>query len=132
MKGDTSKMRVDHDVNGDLVIVRMHGGASNPPLVGVPAIDWDFTFMFDFSGSRPTYLFAGAHDGFPAYEVYLNDQQVWAYDPGPPICEVRITRSGADLIAPLMVYCPEQVENLFPFLDVMAVPHSGIVPLPVR
>lgn len=72
--------------------VRAHlfGGLGNPLVVGAPTADWDFTITIDASSAVPSWTLHGiptdfrAHDGFPAYEIYINNQLIYAYDPGPP------------------------------------------------
>jgi hypothetical protein len=135
-KATTRKMKVDTDINGDIVVVRLHGGAKDPlvrlAVLEAAHIDWDFTFIIDFSGASPVYAFRGEHDGFPAYEVYINNQKVWTYDPGPRLCFSRAFTVEAgeevDLIEPMPDYCIEQVFKLFPPLDVYAKPKGGLVP----
>jgi hypothetical protein len=71
-------------VSAKVVRVRLHGGASNPLVFGAPNIDWDLTLTIDASASPTRWTLTGAHDGFPAHEVYVNDQTLYTYDPGPP------------------------------------------------
>jgi hypothetical protein len=80
----TSNMHVDVTrVNDHQVKAHLYGGAGNPLVVGAPAIDWDLTLTIDTSGTAPHWTLAGAHDGFPAYEVYVNGQTLYTYSPGP-------------------------------------------------
>lgn len=136
-KASTERMKVDSKINNDIVTVRLYGGANDPLVklgpIGAPNIDWDFTFTIDFSTKRPYYKFTGAHDGFPAYEVYINEKLIYPYDPGPQRCTVRLIDPRYPdrmtlLIPPLPDYCFDQVSKLFPFLDVVAKPDSGDVP----
>jgi len=51
-----------------------------------PAIDWDFTFdvhVFELVGVGMAidYAIDGIHDGFPAYESYIQDELVYSHDP---------------------------------------------------
>ena len=60
--------------------------AANPGVTFAPAIDADFQFNFiavkDSQGRyKFQYNIQGGHDGFPAYEIYVNQQQVYTYDP---------------------------------------------------
>jgi hypothetical protein len=52
----------------------------------VPAIDLDLTVTIDIVNRR--YRVTGAHDGFPAYELYVEINSdaaapVYRFDPGP-------------------------------------------------
>jgi uncharacterized protein DUF3238 len=80
----TSNMHIDVTrVNGHQVKAHLYGGAGNPLVAGAPAIDWDLTLTIDTSGATPHWTLTGAHDGFPAYEVYVNGQTLYTYSPGP-------------------------------------------------
>ena len=65
-------------------IVTVHLTASvGNPLVVSPAIDYDVTVVIDFSDiSNHRYTVEGTHDGFPNYEVFINEEQVWGYAHG--------------------------------------------------
>jgi hypothetical protein len=65
------------------VRVRMFGGADNPLVAGSCSIDWDLTLTINTAGSTPQYTLVGTHDGFPAYEVYVNGRSIYTFDPGP-------------------------------------------------
>jgi len=81
----TSDMHIDvMRIDPDRVQVHLHGGAGNPLVFGAPDIDWDFTIEIDVSGSSPTWTLTGSHDGFPAYEIYINGQTIYTYSPGSP------------------------------------------------
>jgi hypothetical protein len=127
-------MKVNVTIKDKVVRVQLKGGARDPLLKPSAAIDWDFTFVIDFSGTVSTYTFKGKHDGFPAYDVYINDDAVWTYDPGGQDCVSRVVATvdgqQVDLIRPVADYCSHQVFKLFPFdgLDVIANPRGGIVP----
>jgi hypothetical protein len=56
--------------------------AENNPLVGgSPDIDYDFDLIIDYSDpGNPTWKLVGTHDGFPCYEVYMNDQPLLQHD----------------------------------------------------
>jgi hypothetical protein len=81
----TSSMHITvTPVSAQVVRVRLHGGASNPLVFGAPNIDWDLTLTIDASSSPTRWTLTGAHDGFPAHEVYVNGKTLYTYDPGPP------------------------------------------------
>jgi hypothetical protein len=102
----TSKMKADVTrINEHKVSVRLHGGAANPLLIEAPSIDWDFTITIDTSGGSPAWTLKGAHDGFPGYEIYINNQRIYGRVPAgktiaeinklfPPL-DVKIDRSGS-------------------------------------
>ena len=89
-----------------VVSVHMFGGAANPLVFGSPEINWDFTITIDTSGSSAHWTIMGAHDGFPSYEVYINNNQIYTFSPGPgpygfldilklfPPLDVNVNRSG--------------------------------------
>lgn len=68
----------------DRVQVHLFGGAGNPLVFGAPDIDWDFTIEIDTSQDPPQWTLTGSHDGFPAYEIYINGQTIYTYSPGTP------------------------------------------------
>ena len=86
------------------VEVKMDGGPGNP-LSAVAqrfgTLDWDFTLNIDTSGGSPQWTLVGKHDGFPAYEIYINDTNIYQYDPGPQPYEfttqVRRLLGGLDV-----------------------------------
>jgi hypothetical protein len=64
--------------------VHLKGVARLPLLTISAAIDWDLTITIDTSSGRTRYAITGDHDGFPAYEVYINKTPIWRYNPGSP------------------------------------------------
>lgn len=56
--------------------------AENNPLVGLsPDIDYDFELLIDYSDpATPVWQLTGTHDGFPCYEVYMNNQPLLQHD----------------------------------------------------
>ena len=67
----------------DVVEIRMTGEATNPfpDFPPSPAISWDLTLTIDVSDSSRKWDLKGDHDGFPAYELYMNRQQLYGFDP---------------------------------------------------
>lgn len=53
--------------------------ANNPLVSDSPAIDYDIDVTIDRSAG--TYSIVGIHDGFPAYEIYINGKRVYQHDP---------------------------------------------------
>lgn len=81
----TGNMRVLVTRTGDhSVRARIFGGASNPLSFAAPAIDWDVTVTIDTSTGTPQWTLTGAHDGFPAFELYVEGTALHLYDPGAP------------------------------------------------
>ena len=84
--------------------IRFRGTLHNP-LVGpsevLGAIDWDFAMTLDASADPVQWTLNGAHDGFPAYEIYVNGETVYQYDPGVPPYE--FSRHVRKLLPPLDV-----------------------------
>ena len=95
-------------IDAHKVSAHLFGGAANPLVIGAPAIDWDFTITLDTSGSQPQWTLQGAHDSFPAYEIYINNVSIYAFDPGPP---------------PYTLV--DHLGGLFPPLDISVDPLSG-------
>jgi hypothetical protein len=57
------------------------GSAADPLISNAPSLDWDFTIIIDRSNpSNPTYSLTGTHDGFPDYEVYINNTLIFGFD----------------------------------------------------
>jgi Ca2+-binding RTX toxin-like protein len=57
--------------------------ATNPLRPGAPAIDADITIYIREENPEGVaeYRIEGDHDGFPAYELYINQQRVYEHDP---------------------------------------------------
>ncbi|HEX8178928.1 MAG TPA: hypothetical protein VF525_05230 [Pyrinomonadaceae bacterium] len=69
--------------------------------VSAPDIDADITVIIQQHDEHAEYTIAGDHDGFPAYELYINGQPAYQYDPvahnvGPeklyPPMDVKVAR----------------------------------------
>ena len=69
-------------VAGGSVLVRLKGGPGNPLARPNCDIDWDLQLQITDDGTTTTYQLTGAHDGFPAYELYVNGQAIYQYSPG--------------------------------------------------
>ena len=78
-------------------------GTLDSPLAGpaqvLGAIDWDVTLTLDNSIEPGRWTLSGAHDGFPAYEIYINGMPIYQHDPGPPPYE--FARDVRKLLPPL-------------------------------
>jgi hypothetical protein len=96
---DNNLIRVTR-INNNTLIVNLVLNASNPLAPGAPAINSDFHFRIEqyVDGSRVN--LSGRHDGFPAYEIYINALPLYQYDPTSvssplglfPGNNVRVTR----------------------------------------
>ena len=81
-----------------------------PLMTGAPAIDADLFVHVRVSGGRLQAVVRGAHDGFPAYEIYVDQQLIYSYDP---------VAAGA---TPAALLPPEDVKPTMAFVDVGAAP----------
>jgi hypothetical protein len=68
------------------VDIQMHGDAGVPMTKEfrylAPRINFDLRLILQEREGEPArWQLVGAHDGFPAYELYLNGTMVWSYDP---------------------------------------------------
>jgi RHS repeat-associated protein len=71
-----------------------------------PAIDWDLTYDLHFfeiegHGVRVTGNLSGSHDGFPAYEGFVQGKRVYDHDP-------RLTGDWIASLVPPMEYSPNK------------------------
>jgi hypothetical protein len=74
-------------INEHKVTIHLTGGPGNPLNTAAKLganLDWDYTITIDTSADKPNWTLKGAHDGFPAYEIYINDQEIYTYSPGTP------------------------------------------------
>jgi hypothetical protein len=65
--------------------LQCHGNEATPLFGWAPGITYDFYIDFwvanDFSNSLTIdYLVQGQHDGFPNYEIFVGDQQIFDFD----------------------------------------------------
>ncbi|OFW43883.1 MAG: hypothetical protein A3J29_15980 [Acidobacteria bacterium RIFCSPLOWO2_12_FULL_67_14b] len=68
--------------SGNVVTAVLSGGVNNP-LVVSPDIDYQVTVSIDFSdGPNPTFSVTGSHDGFPNYEMCINERRLYQHDHG--------------------------------------------------
>jgi branched-chain amino acid transport system substrate-binding protein len=112
----------------DEIVIHIRGGAGNPLLPeAFPPVDWDLEVTLDFSVEEPGFHVRGLHDGFPAFEVYVNDELAYGFDPGAPGCELNVeTLDGQRSLAR---YCARQVNKLGGALDVRVRPRQGPIAL---
>lgn len=62
--------------------VKCRCNSGNPLVTGAPGIGYTLTITADYTNlAAPKYSITGSHDGFPAFEVYINGTRVHHYDP---------------------------------------------------
>lgn len=112
---ETDLMDIGVTRTGPKAVEIRFNGTLYSPLVGpaqvLGAIDWDFTMILDASADPVRWTVDGAHDGFPAYEIYVNGTTIYQHDPGPAPYEF-----GKD------------VRKLLPPLDIAVAGKSGELP----
>jgi len=94
--------------------LRFRGAASVPSSSGLvrklaPAIDWDigvFLWLDEQSG-KFRFKVGAQHDGFPAYELYLNRRRIYGYDP-------TMVGAGPWSLAPPMEIYDDKQEGVVP------------------
>jgi hypothetical protein len=112
---ETDLMDVTVNRTGPHAVEIRFAGTLDSPLVGLAqvlgAIDWDFTLTLDDSVEPGVWTLSGAHDGFPAYEIYVNGATVYHHDPGAPPYDFA-----------------NHIRKLLPPLDVEVMEISGDLP----
>jgi hypothetical protein len=63
------------------IAVTFTGKARNELIWASPSINWDLKVIVDTAGEFPVVQVFGAHDGFPAYEIYVNNRTVYQFAP---------------------------------------------------
>jgi hypothetical protein len=59
--------------NDSQTFLELKGSASEPLIILAAHIDWEFRLGIQILNPlKPKVLFSGKHDGFPAYEIYIN------------------------------------------------------------
>lgn len=69
-------------VSNGTVRIRLSGGPGNPLVRFSCDIDWNLSLTLTDDGTATSYQLVGNHDGFPAYEVYVDGHAIYRYDPG--------------------------------------------------
>lgn len=62
-------------------IVTIEAVGALPLAVTAPAIDADMSVLLRIANGSVEARVLGSHDGFPCHELYVNGQQLYAYDP---------------------------------------------------
>ena len=75
-QADVSKVTVHllpDSTSSNQTFVELRGSAKEPIVAFAAPIDWRFNIGININDPiNPKYAFSGIHDGFPAYEVYIN------------------------------------------------------------
>jgi len=86
-QGSTANMHITVSrIDSKTVTVRLFGKAANPLVFlseELATIDWDFEITVTTAGPKPEWRLSGKHDGFPAYEIYINNHPIYLRSPGP-------------------------------------------------
>lgn len=102
-RAETDLMDVTVTRTGPKSLQARFKGTLDSPLVGpaevLGAIDWDFTLTLDITTEPGIWTLSGAHDGFPAYEIYVNGAPLYRHDPGTPPYE--FAKDTRKLLPPL-------------------------------
>ncbi len=64
--------------------VRFEAAGANPLSPAAPTIDWNISILLDSSGDKTTYTIDAAHDCFPGFEVYIDDEIAYGFLPPVP------------------------------------------------
>lgn len=107
------------------------GGPKNPLIEFGPAIDWMFKFLIDTTGGRTAQVTVspGRWDGFPAVELYINQQPIYLWSPGPgpypPTQLLNLLPGTGDVIVPTSAHVvPALKEPKVPTKQSMRPPRS--------
>lgn len=66
------------------VLVWLRGGPGNPLVHPSCDIDWNLFLRLTDTEDGVVWALVGSHDSFPAYEIYINGEEIYRHDPGPP------------------------------------------------
>jgi Protein of unknown function (DUF3238) len=79
--GGTSLRHNAYAVTSKSTVLSLHADGSNPLISVAPAINADLNLYLKRGGDVLSCLVCGDHDGFPAYELYVNGVLIYCYDP---------------------------------------------------
>ncbi|WP_203546973.1 Ig-like domain-containing protein [Roseiconus lacunae] len=69
-------------ISENQILVTMISDISNPLALAAPAINYTVNFLVtQYCNSPPRVSFQGTHDGFPAYELYVQRERMHEYTP---------------------------------------------------
>jgi hypothetical protein len=87
-QADTADMSVTVSrVGPHAVRVDFFGSVGNPLVVGggaIATIDWELTLVVDMSSTPATWTLSGTDDGFPSWELYINEHPIYLRNAPPP------------------------------------------------
>lgn len=89
-------------MNGKTIRVKMALGAKNPLVIGAPDIDLDIYLDFDWPDWAVT--LTGAHDGFPAFEIYMS------VDNSKPVKLYQYSTTGNGILDHKKMFPPMDIE----------------------
>ena len=70
-------------VDKSKVVYDLSASVGNPLWLIAPKIDYNFRLTIDYSNfDNPSFSIVGKHDGYPAYEVFINETLIHSYHPG--------------------------------------------------
>jgi hypothetical protein len=100
---ETLSIKVVPNPLGGSVTATFAAAGSNPVAIGAPSVDAVLEVTIEQTcGQAAQYRIKGSHDGYPAYELYLNQQLVYSHDP-------QVTDEG-----PLSLFPPMEHDVLVP------------------
>lgn len=79
--GGSSNFHNIHSFTSDSTVTHMRVAGNLPLMPGSPDIDAALNLYFKVEGGHLKVRVMGTHDGFPAYELYVNQRQIHHYDP---------------------------------------------------
>ncbi|MEM9002725.1 MAG: FG-GAP-like repeat-containing protein [Cyanobacteria bacterium P01_F01_bin.86] len=120
IRPDSTSARVEFFLDG-----------SDPVIPGAPDLSADITLLISQTpGSRAEYKLLGSHDAFPAYELYINEEQIYGHNP------LDTGDSPWDLFDPKTIKLNDPRYRSIPFGEVVAAQSSPQAstapPLPVN
>ena len=79
--GGTSSRACGSVMSAKSTVLSLHADGSNPLISVAPAINADLNLYLEHMGNALRCLACGDHDGFPAYELYVNGMLIYCHDP---------------------------------------------------
>ena len=79
--GGTRGQHDTYALTSKSTVLSLHADGRNPLISVAPAINADLSLFLKREGDVLRCLVCGDHDGFPAYELYVNGVLIYCYDP---------------------------------------------------
>ncbi|HEY6971188.1 MAG TPA: IPT/TIG domain-containing protein [Candidatus Angelobacter sp.] len=70
-------------ISDDKIKVHLEGEKADPLFLIAADIEWSLDLTIDNSGTQTMYQLEGSKKGFPAYEMYINDQSIDGFNSMP-------------------------------------------------